>query len=204
MDRGAAVARSKGVFMGNRVLVIQEENCTGCRLCELACSSFKEGSFIPERSRVKVIYNALEGWSRPSVCLQCEDPMCMAVCPAEAISRAATPQGDPFVQVDKERCIGCRRCSVACPFGAIVFFPKSMAVKCDLCQGSPKCVEFCFYNCLHFLELPDEEFEKRNKNVKFLITKACKEISSREPLERRAMFSLKASKVSGRDHAEPV
>jgi carbon-monoxide dehydrogenase iron sulfur subunit len=179
-----------------RVLGSIAENCTGCRMCELACSSFKEGSFIPERSRVKVIADALEGWSRPGICLQCEDPMCMAVCPVEAISKTATPQGDPLVLVDKDKCIGCRRCSVACPFGAMSFFPESLATKCDLCGGSPKCVEFCFYDCLHFFELSDEEYVRRNRKVKGLITKACKEISKSEPLRRRTAFSLQASKVT--------
>jgi carbon-monoxide dehydrogenase iron sulfur subunit len=182
--------------MGNRILVIKEENCTGCRLCELACSSSKEGSFIPERSRIRVIGDALEGWSRPTVCLQCEDPMCMAVCPEEAISRTVTEGGDPFVQVDRDRCIGCRRCSTVCPFGAITCFPKSMAIKCDLCHGAPKCVEFCFYDCLHFLELSDEAFKERNKKVSALAKKACKEISSRELFKRRAIFSPVASKTS--------
>ncbi len=164
-------------------------------MCELACSSFKEGQISPGRSRVRVIADSLEGWSRPAVCLQCDDPMCESVCPVGAISRTRTPQGDPFVGVDADKCIGCQRCSVACPFGAIVFFPESKATKCDLCGGSPKCVEFCFYDCLSFANLSDEEYDKRRRKVKALTTKACKEISSQEPMKRRAAFSMAASKV---------
>ena len=178
-----------------RVLTIKSENCTGCRMCELACSSFKEGEFAPDRSRVRVIADTLEGWSRPAVCLQCDDAMCMAVCPVQAISKVCTAQGDPFIQVDRDKCIACRRCSVACPFGAIVFYTKSRATKCDLCGGSPKCVEFCFYDCLNFVDLSDEESSKRNKKVKALTTKACREIGRREAVTRQADFSLEASKV---------
>jgi carbon-monoxide dehydrogenase iron sulfur subunit len=178
-----------------RVLAINAENCTGCRMCELACSSFKEGEFIPDRSRIRVVENRLEGWSRPAVCLQCEEPMCLAICPVEAISRRTTSQGDSIVAVDKEKCIGCQSCVVACPFGAVAFFPKLKATKCDLCDGSPKCAEFCFYDCLSFVELSEQDMEERAKKVKTLTAKACREIGKTETLRRRASFSLEASKI---------
>jgi carbon-monoxide dehydrogenase iron sulfur subunit len=178
-----------------RILAIQADNCTGCRMCELACSSFKEGEVSPYRSRVRVVADTLEGWSRPAVCLQCDDPMCMAVCPAGAIQKAATAEGDPFVEIHADKCIRCGRCSASCPFGAIVFSPQSHAVKCDLCGGKPKCVEFCFYDCLSFVEISDREYEKHRRKVKALTNKACREISRQTPLRRRAEFSLEASKV---------
>jgi len=179
-----------------RVLIIDSEKCTGCRMCELACSSFKEGEFIPERSRIRIVADALEGWSRPAVCLQCEDPMCMAVCPVQAISKTETPQGDRIVEVNTEKCIACGRCVVACPFGAIALFHKSKAIKCDLCGGSPRCVEFCFYGCLQFVELTETEYAKRTRKITALTRRACKEIGTEEPLRRRAVFSLEASRVT--------
>lgn len=182
--------------MRKRVLAVKAENCTGCRMCELACSSSKEGEFIPDRSRVRVVHNGLEGWSRPSICLQCEDAMCMAVCPAEAISKGETANGDRFIKVDREKCIGCRRCVAACPFGAMNFFKETRAVKCDLCGGAPKCAEFCFYGCLNFVELSDEEYEKRARKIKSLTVKACREIAKKAPHRRREAFSLDASKTT--------
>ncbi len=179
-----------------RVLEIEADKCTGCRMCELACSSIKEGEFIPEHSRIRVIDNRLEGWSRPTVCLQCDEPMCMAVCPVQAISKTKTVQGDSVIAVDPEKCTGCHSCLVACPFGAMNFFPKQKATKCDLCDGSPKCVEFCFYDCLHFVELSEQERTDRARKLKALTVKTCREISRHEVLRRRAAFSLPASQVT--------
>lgn len=179
-----------------RVLAISAEKCTGCRMCELACSSIKEGEFIPQHSRIQVIDNRLEGWSRPAVCLQCDEPMCMAVCPASAISKTETAQGDQVVMVDFEKCIACHRCSVACPFGAMNVFPKQKAIKCDLCDGSPECVKFCFYDCLHFVEISEQQRANRSKKLKALTVRTCREISEQEVLRRRVAASLHASELT--------
>jgi carbon-monoxide dehydrogenase iron sulfur subunit len=176
--------------VGRKVILAKEENCTGCRYCELACSSIKEGQCIPDRARIKVVQDSLQGWSRPVTCLQCEDPMCLAVCPAEAIVKSRTDTGEYFVRVDQERCVGCYRCVAACPFGAMAFFKESLATKCDLCGGEPKCVEFCFHDCLHFVELSDEEVVKRDKRIKSLCLKACREIGDRELFRRRERLSM--------------
>ena len=185
----------KEITMAKKVLVIKSENCTGCHLCELACSSGKEKKFVPSLSRIRVVTNGLEGWSRPVVCLQCEDAMCMKVCSVEAIYKTETPQGDPLVSVNKEKCIDCLQCIIACPFGAIEYVNESIISKCDLCGGAPKCVEFCFYDCLKFVELSDEVYQLRSRKIKALIAKACRVISKYEPYRRRVMFSLDTSKI---------
>lgn len=175
--------------MSKKVIAIKQENCTGCGMCELACSSIKEGEFNPELSRIHVIHDHFNGWSAPSVCLQCEDPMCMRVCPEEAISKTVTKAGDPVVTVDYNSCTGCQRCVAACPFGAIEFHKSSRAVKCDLCNGDPQCVRFCFYDALHFIEISDEEYEKRQKRINGLYIKACRNIGKNELHKRREYVS---------------
>ena len=181
--------------MGNRVLIIQSEKCTGCHMCELACSSVKKGEFNPSYSRIRVATNGLEGWSRPNVCLQCEDAMCLTACSTGAILKTKTQQGDPLVAIDQEKCTDCGVCVDACPFGALDFINGLKAIKCDLCGGSPKCVDFCFYKCLNFIELSDEAYKRRTKKIKALTVKACNEINKLEPYQRRVAFSLEASKV---------
>jgi len=180
----------------SRSILVAEANCTGCRSCELACSGFKEGQFIPERSRIHVIQDSLEGWSRPAVCLQCDDPMCLPVCPAAAISLSETPDGDRVVAVDVELCISCRRCVAACPVGEMDFAPGLKAFKCDLCGGSPQCVQFCFYGCLSFVELSEAERAKRAKKVGRLLNRMAAEIAKRDLYRRRRDSSLRASIVA--------
>ncbi len=179
----------------SRSILIDANRCTGCRSCELACSASKEGEFFPERSRIRILSNPMEGWSRPTVCLQCEDPMCMVVCPVQAISKTKTPQGDHLVEIDRGKCIGCHRCMVVCPIGAIEFFPNVKSIKCDLCGGDPQCVKFCFYGCLHFVDLSEEEQRQRFKKIYHLFNKASVEISKQELYHRRKRFSLEASRV---------
>jgi carbon-monoxide dehydrogenase iron sulfur subunit len=191
VNRPAGWEKSMG-----RAIVIDEKKCTGCRSCELACSGFKEGEYIPERARISVITDALEGWSRPTVCLQCEDPMCLAVCPADALTKTETPDGDRLILLDRDSCIGCRRCMVACPVGAIDFFPKLKAIKCDLCGGAPKCVQFCFYGCLHFVDLSEQEDAERTKKVSRLFNRTSAEIAKRDTHRRRQDASLRASQVT--------
>ena len=63
----------------------------------------------------------------------------MKVCPEEAIYR-----GEKAVLISEEKCIGCRACIDACPFGAILIDSKTLKpIKCDLCNGNPACVTVC-------------------------------------------------------------
>ncbi len=182
--------------MTNGVLEIKAENCTGCRMCELACSSSKEGIFIPDHSRIKVVTKELEGWSRPVVCLQCDDAMCLKACSVDVIYKSETPEGDPIIAIDNEKCIGCHQCIAACPFGAIDFFEETKVIKCDLCGGKPKCVDFCFYKCISFNELSNDEYKSRIKKIKALTIKASRRISENEPYNRRVIFSKDISNLS--------
>ena len=181
--------------MGNRVIRIKEENCTGCRLCELACSSIKVNEFAPKQSRIKVIKNDLEGWARPSICVQCEEAMCLAVCPVGAIRRAKTKGGDHVIVVEPDACIGCYRCVVACPFGAIEFQKGQRAAKCDLCDGDPQCVRFCFYECLEFVKLGKKEYDNRTKAINSIYFKACRKIGVEELHKKRYSVSGDLAKI---------
>jgi len=100
------------------MLMIYPDRCTGCQNCTLACSVFHDGEFRPHTSRIQVTTWESEGFSMPTTCQQCEDAPCVAVCPTGAMHDDLTMNR---VAWDEVKCIGCRMCTLACPFGAVVF-----------------------------------------------------------------------------------
>ncbi|MFH1242456.1 MAG: 4Fe-4S dicluster domain-containing protein [Pseudomonadota bacterium] len=133
-----------------KVLMVNYQKCTGCRLCELVCSVMHDGVSNPERSRIKVMKWESEGLYIPMSCQQCEDAPCMNVCPVKAVSR---DKDFGFVAVDYEICIGCRSCVAVCPFGAMNYNTIDRKVfKCDLCGGDPQCVRFCEEKAVDYVD----------------------------------------------------
>jgi Fe-S-cluster-containing hydrogenase component 2 len=133
-----------------KILMINHEKCTGCRLCELVCSVSHEGVSNPTRSRISIIKWEAEGLYIPMSCQQCEDAPCMTICPVKAISR---DQALDYVKIDYDVCIGCRSCVAVCPFGAMGFNVKDKKVfKCDLCEGDPQCVRFCDVKAIEYVD----------------------------------------------------
>jgi Fe-S-cluster-containing dehydrogenase component len=87
--------------------------------------------------------------TQPTVCMHCEDPVapCAQVCPVMAIQ--ITPEGI-VQQAEPSRCIGCRNCVYACPFGVPkIDLEARLMKKCNLCydrssQGlTPWCAQVC-------------------------------------------------------------
>lgn len=142
-----------------KILFADYEKCTGCRLCEVACSFKHEDMFIPSKSRVQVMKWEEQGVDVPVICQHCEDAPCMLACPVNAISRDAKTGA---VIVNADVCIGCRMCMGICPFGAITFdVDKAKVIKCDLCGGQPECVKFCSPKALDFISPADAAVRKK-------------------------------------------
>ena len=144
-----------------KVLYIDHEKCTGCRLCELVCAVSHDGVSNPTRSRIRVLKWEAEGLYIPMACQQCQDAPCMNVCPVKAISQ---DEATGRVVVDYDTCIGCRSCVSVCPFGAMSFNTIDRKVlKCDLCDGDPQCVRFCEVKAVDFVEADDVSILKGRK-----------------------------------------
>lgn len=115
--------------------------CSGCRMCEVACSMRHEGRVWPEASRVRV-FMLVPGADFPHLCSQCDDYPCVKACPVEGAMWVDQRTG--AVMVEKEACTGCAACIRACPGRIPYIHPKEKyAVICDLCWGDPECVKVC-------------------------------------------------------------
>jgi carbon-monoxide dehydrogenase iron sulfur subunit len=133
-----------------KILKIDYSKCHGCGICETVCKLNNSLNYNGSKAKIKSISIELEGWGLPKICMQCNDPACMAVCPNKAIYR---DEALNRVMVDHDRCIGCRLCVMTCPFGAPQFDNDSgRIVKCDLCDGDPVCVRYCMYDALQYVE----------------------------------------------------
>ena len=136
-----------------KVLSVNLDKCTGCRSCELACSFRHFGEFNPAKSNIHVSIFTENAFFLPMMCTQCDKPFCKEVCPTGAISTAEV-NGAYVVTVDDQKCVGCKMCTLACPFGAITYQSDGRVHKCDLCGGEPECVTFCVPGALEFKD-PD-------------------------------------------------
>ncbi len=103
----------------------------------------------------------------PRSCLHCETPACVTVCPTGASFKRAE---DGIVLVDDDKCIGCKLCSWACPYGAREYSETTGTMKkCTLCidriynahlpesERVPACVQACPTGARHFGDLGDPE-----------------------------------------------
>ena len=132
-----------------KILVVDHEKCTGCRLCEMVCSVKHTGVNNPARSRIHVIKWQWEGFELPMVCQQGEEAPCVAVCPKDALARDYVLGR---VTLNYDLCIGCKMCVTACPFGGMgIDTVARQVIKCDLCDGDPTCVRFCDPGALLFV-----------------------------------------------------
>ena len=92
-------------------LIVDVEKCTECRACELKCSFVHFGVFNTRKSGVRIVSDWPE-LARARVCIQCEEPECLSVCPTEAL--VYTESG--AITVLQDTCNGCESCVEACPY----------------------------------------------------------------------------------------
>jgi sulfite dehydrogenase (quinone) subunit SoeB len=169
-------------------LVIDLDTCVGCHACAVACKEWNAGGIAAPLTdenpygaepdgvwfnRVHS-YNVIDAQTQaaitlnfPRSCLHCEHAACVTVCPTGASYKR---ESDGIVLVDEDKCIGCKLCSWACPYGAREYSEtEGVMKKCTLCvdriynehipesMRQPACVQACPTRARHFGDLADEE-----------------------------------------------
>ena len=171
-------------------LVIDLDTCVGCHACATSCKEWNAGGIAgpltDERPYAKdpqgVWFNRVHSYELeadaatrqpaqtlhfPRSCLHCETPACVTVCPTGASYKRAE---DGIVLVDENKCIGCKLCSWACPYGAREYSEvEGVMKKCTLCvdriyndkldevDRQPACVQACPTKARHFGDLGDPD-----------------------------------------------
>ena len=167
-------------------LVIDIDICVGCHACAVNCKQWNSGGEMAPLTDLNpyakdpdgVWFNRIHTFEVtpddggpgitayfPRSCLHCELAACVTVCPTGASYKRAE---DGIVLVDEDKCIGCKLCSWACPYGAREFDSDSGVMKkCTLCidriynenleevDRVPACVATCPVGARHFGDLAD-------------------------------------------------
>lgn len=173
-------------------MVVDTTKCVGCGFCVKACKKENEVPYDAPVSRTWVERYVIdkEGKSHidspmaardgftdkkihgeevkaediakaffvPKLCNQCESPACAQVCPVGATYQ--TKEG--VVLVDRDWCIGCGYCVMACPYGVRFFHPvHKVAEKCTFCYHriskglKSACVDACSFGARQIGNLKD-------------------------------------------------
>ncbi len=121
-------------------IVLDEERCTGCAICELACSAAKEKGFNRGKARLRIEREGPTSFGL-RICQRCEVPACVMACPFHAVEVA---DGLGIVVIDSQDCTGCGECVRACPHEALSQWPdRRVPACCDFCAETPECVRAC-------------------------------------------------------------
>ncbi|KJS34484.1 MAG: hypothetical protein VR70_17510 [Rhodospirillaceae bacterium BRH_c57] len=172
-------------------LVIDLDTCVGCQACVTNCKEWNTGGHSAPLTDLNPYGDKVDGvWFNrvhtfeyglgenartvnfPKSCLHCENAACVTVCPTGASYKRSS---DGIVLVDHDKCIGCKLCSWACPYGAREFDEdEGVMKKCTLCvdriynenldevDRQPACVITCPSKARHFGDLgdPDSDVSK--------------------------------------------
>jgi Fe-S-cluster-containing hydrogenase component 2 len=140
--------------------MISSKKCTGCHMCELACSAYHENAYRPSVARLVSEVNPTTGAIKGHTCLQTGCSKCQDVCPRNAIETKVVTLTIAGAYASKEKlggevtghvlvvneakCDNCGECYDVCPTDVIHPHPdRDVAFKCDLCDGDPQCIAFC-------------------------------------------------------------
>jgi formate dehydrogenase iron-sulfur subunit len=139
----------------SKAILYDATMCIGCKQCEAGCAEQNKLPYddkiaaekVTSDHKFTVVMDKNEKYMR-TMCMHCEDPACASVCPVGALQKT---KAGPVIY-EEDRCMGCRYCMLACPFGVPKYeWSKSLprVQKCIMCPdrvaaGKPTaCAEIC-------------------------------------------------------------
>ena len=147
--------------------------CANCKVCQIACQDkndlppalrwrrviqYSGGTWNPSPSAPGVMEQNIFSYSISLSCMHCQNPLCVEVCPTTAMHK----RDDGIVEIDSSKCIGCRYCEWACPYGAPQFNEATGTMsKCNFCSDlqaegkNPACVDACVMRAIDYGELEE-------------------------------------------------
>jgi len=171
-------------------MVIDLDRCTACQACTVACMAENNVPFVGQEEAGR---ERLMQWQRvladiqgeypraraqflPRPCMHCEQPPCVQVCPVGATFK----RQDGIVAQDYNKCIGCRYCMVACPYGVRTFnwfraqYPETLSnyLNPDVPVRPRGVVEKCTF-CIQRLERARAEGKKVGSEHPEGVVTAC-------------------------------
>jgi len=160
----------------SKSILIDITRCIGCHACDATCKEIHGFPTDPEPKLSATAFTVVEereGKFVRRMCMHCQDPTCVSVCPVGALKKSA----DGPVVYEADRCIGCRYCMLACPFQVPAYQWSKVApfvMKCDMCAArvakgeQPACVGVCPVGAAQFGTRKEmlEEAQKRIRENK--------------------------------------
>ena len=145
------------------------EKCTGCRVCELVCALENEKTFDPKLSRIKVL-RLHQLVNMPVSCKFCDNAPCVRSCPRDALTQS---EETGAVMVDDTKCDLCGWCLESCKHGVLFLNQdKKTVMICNLCEGTPQCIEWCPEAALSLMTQKEFDQKARKATVNKLIPEA--------------------------------
>ncbi|WP_028588527.1 4Fe-4S dicluster domain-containing protein [Desulfocurvus vexinensis] len=155
--------------MSKYMFKTNQDRCISCNACEVHC---KQKNKVPVGAKLgqMITVGPLDRAGKPRMmnlfmpCYHCEQPWCVAACPSGAMVRR---EEDGVVYVQRDLCVGCKACIIACPWDIPQWDEAAgKVIKCDLCKDrldaglKPACVTACTTHALEFTSSPNARSAK--------------------------------------------